>query len=100
VSLSFLKAVLKGLKQVTSKGYDAWDLCEGNVTISNPNACACSIVSRVTWDPWPSKMKRCLFVRKIPLGIDLLNKEKKSLKINIVLHVFVYIAIQVLGLQS
>ncbi len=61
----------KGLKQVMSKGYIAWDVCEGKVTISNPNGYVCSIASRVTWDPWPSKISICLFVRKIPPGIDL-----------------------------
>jgi len=93
VSLSFLKAFLKGLKQAMSKGYSAWDVWEGNVTISNMNACACSIASRVTWDPWPSKMSKCLFVREIPPNIDLLKKKKKSLKMNVSIHAFDYITI-------
>jgi hypothetical protein len=71
MSLSFLKVVLKGLKQATSKGCSAWDVCESNVTISSPNACVYSIASRVTRDPWPLKMSKCLFVKELPLLIDL-----------------------------
>jgi len=71
MSLSFLKVVLKGLKQAMSKGCSAWDVCEGNVTISSPNACVYSIASRVTRDPWPLKMSKCLFVKELPLLIDL-----------------------------
>jgi len=93
VSLSFFKAILKSLKQATFKGCSAWDVCEGHVTISNPNACACSIASRVTWDPWPSKMNKCMFMKKISPNIDFLKKERKSLKINAVIHAFDYIAI-------
>jgi hypothetical protein len=39
MSLSFFKVVLKGLKQAMSKGYNAWDVCEGNVTILSLDAC-------------------------------------------------------------
>jgi hypothetical protein len=83
-----------------SKGYNAWDVCEGKVTISSPNACACIIASRMTWDPWPLKMNRCLFVREIPIGIDLLKKKRNSLKRNVVIHAFDYIAIHVPSLQN
>jgi hypothetical protein len=69
------------------------DVCEGNVTISSLNVCVYSIASRVTWDPWPLKMNKCLFVKEIPLGTELLKKERNSLKINIIIHVFNYIAI-------
>jgi hypothetical protein len=55
MSLSFLKIVLKGLKQVTSKGCNAWDVCEGKIIVFNPNVYACSIASKVRWDPWPSR---------------------------------------------
>ncbi len=75
-------------------------VCESNVTISSSNACACSFASRVTWDPWPSKMRRCLLVREIPLGFDLLKKERNYLKRNAFIHAFDCIAIHVLGLQS
>jgi len=30
----------------------------------------------MTWDPCPSKMNKCLLVRDIPPGIDLLEKTK------------------------
>jgi hypothetical protein len=76
------------------------NVCESNVTISNLNACACSIASKVTWDPWPLKMKRCLFVKDIPLGFDLLKKERNYLKRNAFIHAFDCTSIHVLGLQS
>jgi len=38
-------------------------VCEGKVIISNLNVYVYSIASKVTWDPWPSKMNICLFVR-------------------------------------
>ncbi len=80
------------------EGYSAWDVCEGKVTISSSNACVCLIASRVTWDPWPSKMSGCLVVRDIPFGIDLLKKKRNSLKRNVGIHAFDCIAIHVPGL--
>jgi hypothetical protein len=68
--------------------------------MSNPNSLACSIASRVTWDPCPSNMSRCMFVMDISLGIDLLKKYKNSLTRKVVIHGFDYIAIQVLGLYN
>ncbi len=100
VFLSFLRGVLKGMQQTTSKGCSAWDVCENNVTRSSPNVCACSIASRVTWDPWPWKMNRCLFVRKIPPSFDLLKKKRNYLKRTALTHASNCIAIEVLGLQS
>jgi hypothetical protein len=50
MSLSFLKAILKGLKHATSKGCNAWEVSEGKVTIPSPNAYVCSITSRMTWE--------------------------------------------------
>jgi hypothetical protein len=47
----------------------------------------------VIWDPCPSKMNKCLFVKDIPLGIDLLKKDKNSLKRDVIIHAFDYIAI-------
>jgi len=82
------------------KGCSAWDVYEGKVPISNLNAYACSISSRVTWDPWPLKMSKCLFIKEIPFGIDLLEKERNSLKRNVVIDAFDCIAIQVFTLQS
>jgi hypothetical protein len=52
-------------------------VCENKVTISNLNACACLITSKVTWDPWPSTMTICLFVREIPPNVDLLKNKKE-----------------------
>jgi hypothetical protein len=46
------------------------------ITIFNPNVYAYPIASRVTWDPWPSKMNKCLFVREIPPSINLLKKRE------------------------
>jgi hypothetical protein len=83
-----------------SKGWNVWDVCEGKVTISSLNVYVCSIISRVTWDPWPSKMTRCILVKEIPLSINLLKKKKNYLKRNAIIHTFGYIAIKVLGLQS
>ncbi len=91
--LSFLKFVLKGLKQATSKGCNAWDVYEGNITISSPNVYACLIALRVTWNPWPLKMNKCIFGRKImflvvwnlpsmhrtPQSLTILNFDKLSM---------------------
>jgi hypothetical protein len=84
--LTFLKAISKSLKHVKSKGCNAWDVCEGKVTISSPNVYACSIASRVTCNPWPSKMSRCLFIREIPPSIVLLKKEKNYLNKHAINH--------------
>jgi len=100
MSLSFLKAILKSLKQAMSKGCNAWVVCEGKITIFNPNVYVCSIASKVTWDPWPSKMNRCLFIKKIPLSIHLLKKKRNSLKKDAIIHAFDYIAILVPNLQN
>ncbi len=100
VFLYFLRGVLKGLLQATSKGCNEWDVCENNATRSNPNVCACSIASKVTWDPWPWKMSKCIFVKKIPPSFDLLKKERNYLKRTTLTHGFDCIAIEVLGLQS
>ncbi len=49
MSLSFLKTILEDLKHATSKGYNAWDVCEGKVTKSNLNVYASSIASKTAW---------------------------------------------------
>ncbi len=54
----FLKVILKGLKQFTSKGYKAWEVCESKVIISKSNCCACSITSKLTCEPCPFKVNR------------------------------------------
>jgi hypothetical protein len=64
------------------------------VIISNPNFLIYSTVSKVTWDPCPSKMSKCPFVKNIPIGIDL-SKKKNYLKMKIIIHAFDCIAIQV-----
>ncbi len=80
VSLSFLKIVLKGLKQATSKGWSAWDVFEGKIIMLSPKSLVCSIASRVTWDPCPSKINRCLLVRDTSPSINLLKKDKTHWK--------------------
>jgi hypothetical protein len=52
-----------------------------------------SQLPKVTWDPWPSKMSKCLFVRMTPLGFDLLKKERNYLKRNSFIHAYDCIAI-------
>ncbi len=93
MSLSFLKVIFKGLKQTTCKGCNAWDVCEGKVNRSNSNVYVCLIASRVIWGPWSSKMNKCLCNKEIPFGIDLLKKERNSLKRSVVINAFVCIAI-------
>jgi hypothetical protein len=70
------------------------------IIMSSPNYLACLIASKVTWDPRPSKMSRCLFVRDISLGIDLLKNDKNSLNRKVVIHAFDCITIKVVVLQS
>ncbi len=49
--LLFLNVVLKGLKQETSKGWKACELCEGKVIMSNPIFIICLMAFNVTCDP-------------------------------------------------
>jgi hypothetical protein len=79
-SLTFLNVVVKGLKQNTSNRYITCDVCDGNVIMSSPNSFAYSIASRVTWLPCPSRINKCWLPRDIPLGIDLLKKDRNSVK--------------------
>ncbi len=44
------------------------DIWLGSVTISNPNAYACSIVFKVTKDPCRFIVRRCWAIWEIPLG--------------------------------
>jgi len=53
-SLFFLNVILKDLKQEKSHGYNACDVWNGSVIMSNPISLACSIAYRVTWLPCPS----------------------------------------------
>jgi hypothetical protein len=54
----------------------------------------------MTWDPCPSKMSKCLFVKDIPLSIDFLKKHRNSLKKKVIIYAFDYIAIQIPSLQN
>jgi hypothetical protein len=58
LSISFLKDVLKGLKQLTSKGYKAWEVCEGKIIIFMSNCFAYSIAFKLTCEPCPSRANR------------------------------------------
>jgi hypothetical protein len=80
LSISLLKVILKGLEQLTPKSWSACDVCEGKVIISNPNSLIHSIALKVSWDPCPSKMNKCLFVRDIPLGLTSWKKIKNPWK--------------------
>jgi hypothetical protein len=57
--LTFLNVVLKGLKQNTSNGCNACDVCNDNVIMLNPNSFACSIASKIIWLSCPSRIKKC-----------------------------------------
>ncbi len=73
---SFLKVVLKGLKQLTSNGCKAWEVWDGKVTMSNPNSYIYyKSVSNATCDPCPSKNNRWWFYFVMPLGTNLLKKD-------------------------
>jgi hypothetical protein len=74
--LTFLNVVLKSLKQNTSNGYNACDVCNGNVIMLNPNSFACSIASHVIWLPCPSRINKCRLLKDTPLGTNLLKKDK------------------------
>jgi hypothetical protein len=66
--------------------------------MSSPNCCAYSIACSVTWDPCPSKTNKCLLVREIPLGINLLKKDNHYLNKKLVIHAFDCIIMHVLVL--
>ncbi len=86
--LTFLNVVLKGLKQNTFNGYNACDVCNGNVIMLNPISFACSIVSMVIWLPCPSRINKCQLLKDTPLGTYLLKKNRNSLNMKKVIHVF------------
>jgi len=44
----FFEGWLEWLKQFTSIGYNAWEVCEDKVIISNLTWCACYIASKIT----------------------------------------------------
>jgi len=53
-----LKVGLRHLKQVAPNGWNACKICEGNMTMSNPNYIASLSASIITCDPYPFKIKR------------------------------------------
>jgi hypothetical protein len=57
-SLNFLNVVLNGWKQNTYDGCKTCDVWDGKVIMSNPNSCACSIASTVTWLGCPSRINK------------------------------------------
>jgi hypothetical protein len=75
IALSFLNVILKGLKQKTSNGCNACDVWDGSVSMSNLISLACSIASKVTWLPCPSKINKCLLMNDTPPVIDLLKQD-------------------------
>ncbi len=97
-SLTFLNAILNSLKQNTTNGPNACDVCDGNVIMPNPNSFTYSIASRVTWMLCPFKINKCQLLKDIPLGIDLLKKAIDSLNMKVVIHDFFCITIQIFGL--
>jgi hypothetical protein len=98
LSLYFLKAILKGLKQLTAKGYKAWEVCEGKVIISKSNYCAYFTAFKLTCEPCPFKVNRCRQLLGVPLGIDLLKNDRNYLNKKLVLHALVWTTIHVSGL--
>lgn len=74
-----LKAILKGLKQLTLKGYMAWEVWKGNVYMSNPNCYAYFTISKVTCEPWSFRINKWWLDKKLPSIVDLLKNDKKSL---------------------
>jgi aryl-phospho-beta-D-glucosidase BglC (GH1 family) len=86
--LTFLNVVLKGLKQNTSYGCTACDVCNGNVIMFNPNSFACSIASKVIWLPCPFRINKCRLLKDTPPRTNLLKKDKNSLNMKKVIHVF------------
>jgi len=79
-SLNFLNVVLNGWKQNTYNGCTTCDVWDGKVIMSNPNSCACSIVSRVTWLACPFRISKCWLVIDIRLKTSLSKKAKNLLK--------------------
>ncbi len=62
VSLLLHIVILKGLKQLTFKGYRAWDVCEDKITMFSPRVYDCFIFSRVKCELCPFKINGCLLI--------------------------------------
>jgi hypothetical protein len=73
--LFFLKIILKGLKQPTSKAYKAWEMWESKVIISNASCCVYFMASNLTCEPCPSKTnKGTVTIQRVKKGIKLWKK--------------------------
>jgi hypothetical protein len=72
-SFFFSNVVLNDLKHETSKGCRTCEICDGKVTMFEPNWWACFIVCRITCDPCSFRISGWQLVKEIPLGIDLLR---------------------------
>jgi hypothetical protein len=64
--------------------------CESKITMFCPSVCAYFIASKVTCEPCPYKINKCLLVQGMPLGIDLVKNDKNSLKSKDVTNVFLH----------
>jgi hypothetical protein len=84
-----LKVILKGLKQLTSKGSKAWEVCEGKVIISRPKCYACFIPFRLTCELCPSRANRRWLLGKIPRRTNLLKNDRNYLNKKLVIHALV-----------
>jgi hypothetical protein len=76
--LSFFKADLNGLKQLTSKSCKAWEVWDGKVIIFSPISYAYLIASKVTCDICPSRIKRCIFYWDKISITNWIKKKKKN----------------------
>jgi hypothetical protein len=73
--LFFLEVILKGLKQHTSKTYEAWEVWESKVAISNASCYVYFMASNLTCEPCPSKTnKGTTTIQQVKKGIKLQRK--------------------------
>jgi len=56
--LSFLNAILNGLKQETFKGWNACEVWKGRATMFSPNSCTYSMAFNVMCEPCPTKINK------------------------------------------
>ncbi len=71
--------ILKGLKQLTFKGYSAWDVCEDKIIMFSPRVCDCFIFSRVKCELCPFKINGCLLIKKMLPQINIVNNNENAL---------------------
>ncbi len=98
-SLSSLIVVLNVLKQKIFRGWKAWDVCEGNVTMFNPKACYCFIIlmSCSSHDHLGLKMRVGLKDLTCNWPFEDINELLEQKKF---IHIFFCIAMQVHGLHN